>query len=479
MKRAPLDTLAAASALVLCAVAAVLRFAHAGDTYFGDELWVLDYVRGGVYVPHLFHVPPLFFYAQVLAMRACGLGERCMRMPAEVATCALTLVPLLVWRTTRALARSGMLVATALLAFSSPFAFYAARLKQYAWEALACALLLWLFIRATEDARRWRTFAIAGAICVLTLHTSIFVLAGTGAASLVVAKDMRERLRLAALHGALAVLFAIAYVAYMKPGAHDVKEFDLNAYFSNTVPAFWDGSPFFVVHQTRLWLGQSLNLTRLLLPLVFVVLVAFVIRVAVARDRVRGAWLVAALASPLLVLLASAARVYPYGEVRLMLFAFPGVVLAFALAVQWLAETRIVYAAPAFLLVLLFAMRGVRDDTYGSSYMAVHDLRAAYARLERWRTPGVRIVCRPFTMLAMRHYINVAPHDWLLAEYRANAVAVPPDVKAFITVIDPQDPLRVDAPGAVAVESFRDESIVMARFARQSAAQTAAIPPSP
>ncbi|MBV8517132.1 MAG: hypothetical protein JO197_06970 [Acidobacteria bacterium] len=473
MTRPRLDALAAIGALALCAVGAALRFTHANDTFFGDELWVLDYVRGGVYIPHRFHVPPLFFFAQLLAMHVCGLGERCMRVPAEVAACALTLVPLLVWRTTRAFGRAGMLVATALLAFSSPVSFYAARLKQYTWEALGCALLLWLFVRATEDARRWKTFAIVAAICVLVLHASIFALAATGAASLVYARDWRTRVRLGALHAGFALLFALAYVAYLKPGAQDVQEFDLNAYFTNTVPAFWNGSPSFVVHQTRLWLGQSLNLTRFLLPLVVVLIAAFAVCVVVRRDRTRGSWLIAALAPPLLVLLASAAHVYPYGEVRLMLFALPGVVFVFALAVQWLANLRLVYAAPVFLAVLLFCTRG---ETYTTSYMHIRDMRAAYARLEQWHTPGTPVICRPFTTLELRHYTSIPARDWLLRTERAEELVVPANVRTFITFLDPQDRLRVIAPGAVEQDVYRDDAVVMRRFARPSGAQTATTP---
>src|SRR5438477_520298 len=37
------------------------------QTFFADELWVIDLLRAARYVPHASHVPPLFFFASLVA----------------------------------------------------------------------------------------------------------------------------------------------------------------------------------------------------------------------------------------------------------------------------------------------------------------------------------------------------------------------------------------------------------------------------
>jgi predicted membrane-bound mannosyltransferase len=136
--------------LALVLGGAFVRFGERNKTYFGDEIWVLEFAENGRYTPHAVPQPPLFFFSAVAASRLCGMSEACMRMPAQLAALLLTLMPLLVWRTTRLLQPAGVIVWTAILAFSSPISFYAARVKQYPLEALGCALVIWLFVRACE-----------------------------------------------------------------------------------------------------------------------------------------------------------------------------------------------------------------------------------------------------------------------------------------------------------------------------------------
>ena len=169
------------TAVVLALVigGAAVRFAARSQTFFGDEIWVLEFVGNGRYTPHAVPQPPLYFFSAVAASRLCEMSEACLRAPAGIAAVLLTLMPLLMWRTTRLLQPAGVIVWTAILAFSSPVSFYAARAKQYPLEALGCAVLIWLFQRAMEDRQRWKTFAIVSAFLVATLHAPVFVLAAT------------------------------------------------------------------------------------------------------------------------------------------------------------------------------------------------------------------------------------------------------------------------------------------------------------
>ncbi|HEU4889654.1 MAG TPA: hypothetical protein VFV49_17345, partial [Thermoanaerobaculia bacterium] len=429
---------------------ALVRLAERDQTFFGDEMWVLEFVGKGLYVPHAVPQPPLFFYSAVAASGVCGMGESCLRAPAEIAAVLLTLIPLLVWRTTRVLQPAGAIVWTVLLAFSSPLSFYAARAKQYSLEALGCAVILWLFVRALEEPRRWRTFAIVSAFLVATLHSPVFVLAATGIAGLL----LQDRKRLLAIHAALAAVFAAAYFGYMRPGAEVARYFgDLEEYFTADLPAFWDGSIGFLWSQTRLWVAQMLNLTRGL---------AFCLALGIAAWlwRKRDATLAIITLAPIaLVLLASALRLYPYGEVRLMIFLLPGLSLAFALAVQ--TFDRIPVAAVVAVLLIVFVVRGVRDDPYNSTYMHVDDLRRSYEWLQARRQPGTPVVVREFDVRPLRHYVGMPVADVVAVPPGAAQVTV--NASEYWTFLRDHDAVRVTPP-AGRVEEVREGRMRLSRW---------------
>lgn len=467
---AVIRALTTAIVLALVLGGAMARFAERETTFFGDEMWVLEFVGNGRYAPHAVPQPPLFFFSAVAASRICGMGESCLRAPAEIAALLLTLVPLLVWRTTRVLRPVGVIVWTAILAFSSPVSFYAARVKQYPLEALGCAVLLWLFIRACEDDRRWTPFAIVAGLLLATLHTPVFVLAATGIAVLLVARTPRQRVRLVAMHAGLAAIFAIAYFAYIRPGPEVERYFgDLAEYFTTELPAFWDGSATFVASQTRLWLGQFLNITPGFAPALVLAVLAWVTQIARRRDRASGALAIAALAPALFVLVASAVRQYPYGEVRLMIFLLPGISLAFALALQWLVTQRRVIAVPvaaaALLLLATFVVRGVRDDPYNASYMRIDDLRRAYAHLKARRQPGTPVVVFAFNARPLQHYVSIPASDLVSLHPAAREVTVP--ASEFWTFLRATDRVRVLPEGAVVAEEMRDGQMRLVRYRRQ------------
>jgi hypothetical protein len=430
-------TIAVLLALVLGG--ALARLAARDQTFFGDEMWVLEFVGKGRYVPHAVPQPPLFFYGAVAASGVCGMGESCLRAPAEIAAVLLTLIPLLVWQTTRVLQPSGAIVWTAVLAFSSPLSFYAARAKQYSLEALGCALILWLFLRAIEEPRRWRTFAVVSALLVATLHTPIFVLAATGVASLF----REDRRRVLALHVALAAVFAAAYFGYMRPGAEVARYFgDLEEYFTADLPAFWDGSAGFVWSQSRLWVAQMLNMTRGLAACLAIAVLAWI---WVRRD---AALAIITLAPIVLVLVASALRLYPYGEVRLMIFLLPGLSLAFALAVQ--TFNRIPVAVLMAVLLTLFAVRGVRDEPYNATYMHIDDLRRPYEHLQIHHRPGTPVLVRAFEVRPLRHYVTLPTSNIVAVPPRVADVAV--NAPEYWTFFRDHEVIRVTPPGVPAEE---------------------------
>jgi hypothetical protein len=462
------------TAVVLALVigGAAMRFAARNQTFFGDEIWVLEFVGNGRYTPHAVPQPPLYFFSAVAASRLCGMGEACLRAPAEIAAVLLTLMPLLMWRTTRILRPAGVIVWTAILAFSSPLSFYAARTKQYPLEALACAVVIWLFQRALEDGRRWKTFAIVAAFLVATMHAPVFVLAATGMAVLLIESTKSERWKLLAMHVALAAVFGIAYFGYMRPGPEVTRYFgDLADYFTIDLPAFWDGSLSFVISQTRLWLAQLLNLTRGFAAGVCLAGLAWLCSITRRRDRNDAALAVVALAPVALVLLASAVRLYPYGEVRLMIFLLPGISLLFALAMQWLIAQRRIVAVPAgaavAVLLAMFIVKGLRDEPYNATYMHVGDLRRAYEQLQAQRQPGSPVIVRPFAVRPLLHYVPIPTSDAITVKTGA-AVNLPPDVTTYWTFLPANDSVKVLPAGAVATYEMREGWMRLARYEKRS-----------
>ena len=459
--------------LALVIGGAAVRIAARNQTFFGDEIWVLEFVGNGRYTPHAVPQPPLYFFSAVAAARLCGMSEGCLRAPAEIAAVLLTLIPLLMWRTTRPLRPAGVIVWTAILAFSSPVSFYAARTKQYPLEALGCAVLIWLFQRALEDRRRWKTFAIVSAFLLATMHAPVFVLAATGIAVLVIENPKPERWKLFGMHVALAAVFGIAYFGYMRPGPEVTRYFgDLADYFTIDLPAFWDGSPSFVISQTRLWLAQLLNLTRGFAIFVCLAVLAWLFSIARRRDRNDAALAIIALAPVAIVLFASAARIYPYGEVRLMIFLLPGISLVFALATQWLIDQRKAVAIPVgaavAVLLTMFIVQGVRVDPYNATYMHVGDLRRAYEQLEAQRKPGTPVIIRSFTVRPLLHYVPIPDPDAIAIRPSVAEVTLPPDVTTYWTFLPESDSIRVLPAGAAVTYEMKSGWMRLARYERQS-----------
>jgi hypothetical protein len=295
------------------------------------------------------------------------------------------------------------------------------------------------------------------------MHAPVFFVAATGIAALIVAKTPQQRIRLFAMHVALAAVFAIAYFGYMRPGPGVARYFgNLENYFSADRPAFWDGSATFFLSQTRIWLWQFFNNTGGLVAVLAVAMVAYLAKV---RDR---AIAVIALLPIVIVLVASAAHAYPYSEIRLMLFLLPGLSLLSALAVQWLLAQRRVIAAPVAAIVLavlaVFVMRGVRDDTYNASYMYVDDLRGAYTYLKaRWR-PGTPVIVREFDARPLRHYVPISSPDIVLLNVSAREAAT--SAPEYWTFLRTTDRLRVWPQGTV-VDEMSDGRMRVTRYRRR------------
>jgi hypothetical protein len=344
---------------VACAVvllfAASLRVRGWDASLFEDEVWVAELVRRGGWHGHSYLTPPLFYALQHAWSMVAGVSVPALRALPAFFGLLLAAIPLCA--TTRD--RITRVTWSLLLAASSPLVFYSTRIKQYTLEAcLTCALLvLLLHARESRSDLAWYGFFVLAALGVGTLYEPVFVLTGCALVCI----------RRPPLVAAFAVIFGLAVAAYLgwlSPGAESTRlHGDMTAFFG--AAGRWVTSPRLFVTGTMHWVGQALNLVRLWW-LAVALLVAFWLYVK--RD-----WTLFLLAAvpPLVITMASAFHIFPYGEVRLMIVCFPALYLVLADAIALTARR----APLVLLLVVPFALK---TTAYNDTYMRVDDLRPLY-----------------------------------------------------------------------------------------------------
>jgi hypothetical protein len=369
-------------ALIVAAVA--VRAGGLGTTLFEDEVWVANLVRVGRWAPHGFLTPPLFYWLvrAWTAMRGCS--DVALREPAALMGVLTCLVPLFAPRP-----RLTRFIWATLLAFSSPLLFYSERLKQYTLEAFVATILVVLFLRMHESRSRAAAFGFfaAAAIAIVSLYPIVFLIAAMAFASL------RRRTHLVAF-ALLFALFGVAYIGWLSPGAESTRVHgDMIQFFA--IRGNWATSPSIFISATNEWLGQVMNLV----PLWWLVTPALAL-FWLASERRDLLLLTIAMATPLAVAAASSLHLYPYGEIRLMIFVFPAIYLLLADALALSARR-----APWLLLLLVpFVIAGVARDTYNVSYMRVSDMRSMYKSLAESHRPGEPIYANRSQVVPLDYY---------------------------------------------------------------------------
>ena len=232
--------------LAILVVAGAFAYERAFRTLHIDETWVAGRIRAGEYVPHGIPTPPLYFFSGVALDRVIGTNDVSLRVPA-VAFLLLAIVTPLALRklAADALTPRATLIWTFLIAFSSPYAYYGSRIKQYTAEAFVATVLVSLAMWVGADpSNRTRVaiFAGVGSLAAATSHCAPFVLLGTGcalgSAALVDSRGgRRPRIRVAieiiAAHLVAAVVFLLAWRLYLSPGEGVERQLgDLSEYFS-------------------------------------------------------------------------------------------------------------------------------------------------------------------------------------------------------------------------------------------------------
>ena len=352
---------------LLLIVAAAIRFRFLGSTLFEDEVWVAELVRRGDWHPHSYNAPPLFYAIERAWIAIRGVSNTALREPAAFFGVALCAVPFFA-----AMPRVTRIVWATLLAFSSPLLFYSEHAKQYTLEAFVVTLLIILFLRMTEtpSALTTITFFLIAALSVTTLHAPVIVIGAMAVLCL-------RRPRMLAGFVVIIALWVAAYLAWMKPGPETTRlHGDMNQFFAEG--GRWVSTPRLFLSDTLHWVGQSLNLVRfwwLVIPLL--------VLIWLVRERNIVISVLAVLPA-LAVVAASALHLYPYGEVRLMIFCFPALFLL-------IAESLTVAARRVPLLLLLvapFVFNGLARDTYNATYMKIYDLRPMFEVVVRSHVPG-------------------------------------------------------------------------------------------
>jgi hypothetical protein len=379
---------------LLLVMAAAIRFRSLGTTLFEDEVWVAELVRNGGWHAHSWSTPPLFYAICRGWSTLRGLSDPALREPAAVFGIALCAVPIIA-----PLPRVSRFVWSALLAFSSPLLFYSARLKQYTLEAFAVTVLIVLFLHMKRNDSRMAAvaFFVAGAIAVTTLYSPVFVL-------LAMAILCIRRPRLLAGFALLFALFGLAYLRWLAPGPESIRlHGDMNAYFAAN--GRWITSPASFLAGTMHWSGQAMNLVRFWWLAVVVLMLIWLLR---ERDV---AITVLAIVPPLLAAAASAVHFYPYGEVRLMIFSFPGLYLLAADSIASVSRR-----VPLLLVLLVpFMLNGVVREPYNETYMRIDDLRPMFDMIVRSHRPGEPIYADPSYAAPLRYEVPALLSDIRIA----------------------------------------------------------------
>ena len=208
--RAPRSRDPATLAIVaLTLVAFVVRVIGIDQSLYGDELFTLDDISGGLSglgdgLDRNEINPPLFFLA-ALASAQLGDDTVLIRLPSLLLGTAT--VPVVYALGRQVVGTKAGLLAAALVALS-PFAvFYSVEARPYATMVFFVALSMLALLRAVEDSRTrwWVIYALAAACAVYSHYTAIFIV-GTQALWAIFAH--RERLKvLLVVYAAVALAF--------------------------------------------------------------------------------------------------------------------------------------------------------------------------------------------------------------------------------------------------------------------------------
>jgi hypothetical protein len=377
------------------------------QAFWVDEAWVAESVRAPIQLtPSLTSSTPLG-WTVLLRLVPFGGPQRLRLVPLAFAMLAAA-TGYLFGRELR-LTRYTTGILTGAAALLSPALLVRDDLKQYTAEAFMCLVLWVLVARIENEWRRWRLVAIAatGSIGMLLANTVILVGVAAMASLALECLIKRHYRRLAEIAAASVGMLAVGlviYAAIIRPG---VTSF-LVAYWDSYYVPTRSGSAAvsFVnlrLHQLAPYMGFRWLAVDAALALAGIAALIWLRRFALA------AMLPVTLA---IVIAASAAGKYPFGDLRTSTFWLVTVPLLMAVAVaaagHWAA--RIHRWAPAVITAVALAVWVPATGPYIRSHpIPNEDVRAEVVYLDHHFRPGDVVIVNYGASFGFAYYYPVTP----------------------------------------------------------------------
>jgi hypothetical protein len=330
---------------VLVAMGVILRIARWAH---GRSLWLDEIYLANSLVPRSLHdlffrpledwqaAPPAFLLLVHLSTLLFGTGERSLRLVSILF--GIASLPLMLAVARRVLGAGGLVVAMASFCFLGPLIYYSDELKPYVCDVVVSLAITLAALNWRDDRRLSRAMiaATVGGVGVFFSFPAVFVLAGAGLwmfAQNRASRDtviLRQAVIVCSVWGGA---FVIDYLIFLRPFATGEAHPHLVQY--------WIAQDAFMPHSLGYmlkWIFADLNsIARnpggMWLDYPDAALIGLFVGAAVAIKQ-RGKLLL--LLAPLpIVLLASAAKQYPFGD-RLALFFVPQYLLLIAAGVELL-----------------------------------------------------------------------------------------------------------------------------------------------
>jgi hypothetical protein len=259
---------ALAGFVLLVSLGVGLRVAYflADTSLWGDEAAVVLNLQHRSYrdlarpLDHNQAAPYLFLAGEKALYSTFGLNEHWLRAPALVSSLgALILFP---WIARKVISTTGALIGTALVAFCPMLVRWAAELKPYSGDVLACLALYGLGVAVLNSGYRAKWLALlafAGAAIVWASYPSVFVLCGIGSTLLfdrVIARDRRGVVASVVVGLVWLVSFAAVYVTM---GRYSVANQGLEDYWRYAFPTLPPRSLWDVRHALDLLVSPFVN----------------------------------------------------------------------------------------------------------------------------------------------------------------------------------------------------------------------------
>jgi hypothetical protein len=297
-------------------------------SFWVDEGWVADSVRARMtLVPSMTSSTPLG-WTLLLRLVPFGGPQRLRLVPLAFAMLAaatgylfgreLRLTPFI----------TGILTGAAVLL--SPAMLLRDDLKQYTAEAFAC-LVLWVLVARVENEWRLRrliAIAAVGSVGLLFANTVIFIgVAAMAALALecLVKRDYRRLLGIAGASAGMLIVGLVIYVTVIRPGVSSRLVADWHAHYMPTASP--SAAAHFLSRELR-HLAPFMGFSSLILD--FVLVLAGIAALIWLRRYALAAMFPIMLA---LVIVASAAHKYPFGDLRTSTFWLVAVPMLMAVAI--------------------------------------------------------------------------------------------------------------------------------------------------